>query len=135
MTKDQKRFFLSATILLAIVISVSQLIFFTFFETKNFPLRIISIVFVWIATCLTHIWLMYTVKDKPKAFIRVFMLQATMKFLLYMVFIACYLLLFRQHSVPFTAHFFVVYIVFAIFEVALILNFVSKNTGSIEKTN
>jgi len=139
MTKDQKHFFLSAVILLAIVVAVSQIVFFTIFVTKNFPLRIISIVLVWVATCSSHYWVMKTVTDKPKAFIRVFMSQTTIKLLLYMVFIVGYLFFYREHGISFTAHFFVVYLIFAIFDVALILKFVSKNTGqvpgSIKKNN
>ena len=139
MTKDQKRFFFSAIILLAVVIAVSQILFFTIFVTNCFPGRIISIVLVWIATCPSHYWVMKTVTDKPKAFVRIFMLQTTLKLLLYMVFIVGYLFFYRQHGVTFTVHFFVVYLIFAIFDVALILKFVSKNTGqvpgSIKKTN
>ena len=129
MTKDQKSFILSATILLAIVVAVSQTFFFTIFVTKNFPLRIISIVFVWIVSCLSQFWLMKTVTDKPRAFNRIFMLQTTLKLLLYMACVACYLYFYGQHGVSFTIHFFVVYIFFSIFDVALILKFVRKNSG------
>jgi len=139
MTKDQKYFFLSATVLLAILAVVSQTIFFTVFVTKDFPFRIISIVFVWMVTCLSHYRVMKTATDTPGAFNRIFMLQTTLKLLLYMACIAVYLFFFRQHGVPFTIHFFVVYIIFSIFDVALILKFVRKNTGqvpgSIKKIN
>jgi len=67
------------------------------------------------------------------------MLQTTIKLLLYLTFIAGFLMIYRQHGVPFTVHFFVVYIIFAIFDVSLILRFVRENTGqmpgSIKKTN
>ena len=139
MTKDQKNFLLSAAILLVIVIFVSQIIFFTIFVTKDFPARITSIFFVWIVTCLSHFWVMKTAVDKPKAFNRIFMLQTMLKLLLYIAYIAGYLYLYRHHGVPFAVHFFVVYIIFAIFDVALILKFVKENTGqvpgSIKKIN
>ena len=139
MTKAQKQFFLNAAILLGVVLAISQTIFYTVFVTKNFPGRIISIVFVWIVTCLSHYWLMKAVTDRPKTFNRVFMLQTTGKMLLYVVFIACYLFFFRQHGAPFVIHFFVVYIIFAIFDVSVILKFIRKNTGqvpgSIKKNN
>ena len=129
MTTDQKRFFLIATVILAIAIAVSELFFSTIFVTKSFPGRIMSIVFVWLVTCASHYWVMKTVTDKPKAFNQVFMLQTTVKLLLYMACIVVYLLFYRQHGVPFTIHFLVSYLVFAIFEVALILKFVKNNTG------
>jgi len=131
MTKDQKRFFLFATIILILAIAVSQIFFSTFFVTFCFPGRIISIIFVWLATCASHYWVMKTVTDKPKAFNWVFMLQTTIKLLLYVAFIAGYLLLYREHSVSFTMHFFVVYLFFAIFDVSLILKFVRENTGQV----
>ena len=129
MTTDQKRFILFATVLLAIVIAVSHLLFSTIFETNNFPLRIISVCIVWLATCASCIWVMKTVTEKPKAFVRVFMLQTTVKLLLYMAYIMVYLVIFRQHGVPFTVHFLVAYFVFAILEVLTILKIVRKNTG------
>ena len=131
MTKDQKQFFLHAAILLVIVIAVSQTIFFTVFVTKNFPLRISSIVLVWMVTCLSHLWVMKTVADKPRAFNRIFMLQTTLKLMFYMACIAGYLYLYGQHGVSYTLHFFVVYLIFAIFEVSKILKFVRKNTGQV----
>jgi len=67
------------------------------------------------------------------------MLQTTIKLLLYLTFIAGFLMIYRQHGVSFTVHFFVVYIIFAIFDVSLILKFVRENTGqvpgSVKKTN
>ena len=115
-----------ATCILAVTIVVSQVVFLIFFETNHFPGRILSIVFVWLVTCASHYWVMKTVTDRPKAFSRVFMLQTTIKLLLYMSCIACYLFLFRQYAVSFTVHFLVTYLIFAIFEVASILKFVKK---------
>jgi len=129
MTKDQKRFILFATIILAVVIVVSQILFSTIFETKDFPLRIISICIVWLVTCTSHLWVMKTVTEKPKAFVRVFMLQTTIKLLLYMVCILVFLLHYRQYGISFTVHFLVSYLIFTFFEVALMLKFVNKNTG------
>ena len=117
MTTEHKRFFLFATVILAIVIAVSQIFFSTIFETKDFPFRIISICIVWLATCGSHYWVTKTVTKNPKAFVRVFMLQTTIKLLLYMVFIMVYLLIYRQYGIPFTVHFLVTYIVFTVFEV------------------
>lgn len=131
MTNEQKRFFLFATILLAIAIVVSQLFFSTVFETNSFPGRITSIVFVWLITCVSHYWVMKTVTDKPKAFGRVFMLQTTVKLLLYMVCIVVYLIGYKQYGVPFTVHFLITYLIFAIFEVASILKFVKNNAGQL----
>jgi hypothetical protein len=129
MTNEQKRFLLFAAVILAIAIAVSQLIFSTIFETKDFPLRIISICIVWLVTCITHNWVMKTVTEKPKAFVRVFMLQTTIKLFLYMACIIAYLLLYKQHGIPFAVLFLINYLVFAIFEVLSILKFVKKNPG------
>jgi len=126
MTNEQKRFFLFATIILVIAIAISQIFFSTIFETKDFPLRIISVCIVWLVTCTSCFWVMKTVTEKPKAFVRVFMLQTTIKLLLYMVCILVYLLHYRQYGVPFTVHFLVTYLVFAFFEVVLMLKFVNK---------
>ena len=126
MTKDLKRLFFFATIMLVATIFVSQAIFFTIFEKYCFPFRIISIIFMWLVTCLSLYLVISTVTDRPKAFNTVFMLQTTIKLALYMACIVAYLKIFRQHGIPFTLHFFVVYLFFAIFEVSSILKFVKK---------
>jgi len=126
MTNTTKRFFYIATILLVLTIALSQIFFSTFFETKDFPLRITSIVFVWLVICTSHYRVIKTVTDKPKAFGRVFMLQTTIRLFLYMACIIAYLALYKQHGVPFTVHFFVIYLIFSIFEVASIMKFVKQ---------
>jgi len=129
MIHNTKRFFFIATGILFLLIALSQIFFFTFFETKNFPLRIMGIVFVWLVTCSSYFWVMKTVTNKPRAFSRVFMLQTTIRLMLYMMCILIYLVVYKQHGVAFTVHFLVVYLVFAVFEVASILKFVKNNTG------
>ena len=129
MTPEQKRFFLTATILLGITVAISQIFFLTIFATYFFPARIISIVLVWLATCAFHYWVMKTVTDKPKAFARVFMLQTVIKLMLYVMFIAGYLLAYKQYGVQFIVHFLVVYLIFSIFEVSSIFKFVKENSG------
>jgi len=121
-----KHFFFFATIIVIMAITSSQLFFSTFFETKNFPLRIMSIVFVWLVTCASYFWVIKTVTNKPKAFSRVFMLQTVVRLFLYMMCIVVYLFFYKQHGVSFTVHFLVIYLIFAVFEVVSILNFVKK---------
>ena len=126
MTNTTKRFFLFATIILFVAIALSQIFFSTIFETNAFPLRIPSIVFVWLVTCSSYYWVMKTVTNKPKAFGRVFMLQTTVRLFLYLICIMAYLALYKQHGISFTVHFLVIYSVFAVFEVASILKFVKE---------
>jgi hypothetical protein len=139
MTNDQKHFILFAAVIFVIVIAVSQIFFSTFFETKDFPLRIISVCIVWLATCASHFWVMKTIIEKPKAFVSVFTLQTTIKLLLYMAYIIVYLLIYRQHVIPFTVHFLIAYLVFTLFEVISILKFIRKNPGqmpgNVKKSN
>ena len=123
---DTKKFLISATILFGITIFASQAIFFHFFETKNFPFRITCIGMIWLATCTSYLWVMKTVTEKPKAFNKVFMVQTAAKLLLYLMCITGYLFFYKEHGIYFTLHFFVVYIIFATFEVSLILKFVKK---------
>ncbi len=129
MGKMLNRFLVTALILCVAIIFISQLLFSSIFETYRFPGRTICIVFVWLVTCVSYYWLMKTVTDKPKAFNRVFMMQTTIKLLLYMVCILVYLLFYKQYAIPFAVQFLVVYLIFAVFEVISILKFVKSNTG------
>ena len=131
MTVEQKRFFLVAAAILSVTIFASQAVFSAFFETILFNIRITSIVFVWLATCVSHFLVMKAVTDTPSAFNRVFMTQTMLKLFMYMAFIGIYLVITKgnENALPFTLHFFCIYIVFAIFEVTMILKFVKDNSG------
>ena len=126
MINGKKRSLIYAGVLLAVVLGVSQALFLTALATHDFPWRLTSICFVALTTCACHYWLIKTITDKPDAFNRVFLLQTVGKLLLYISFFVCFLIFFKEHKFFFTIHFFVVYIIFAIFDVSLILKFVKK---------
>lgn len=128
-TKGQKNLFTNTLIIMLLACAVSQVLFSFFFETYNFPGRIISICFIWVVTCASCYWLTKTVTGKPKAFSRVFMLQTAIKLLLYMACVLAYLTLYRQYAIPFTVQFLCVYLIFAIFEAVSVLKFVNANPG------
>jgi len=128
MINNQKRFLISAATLLGIVIFVSQTLFFTVFEAHKFPLRVICILVVWLATCASYLWVMKTVTDNPKAFNMVFMSQTAIRLMIYLALIVGYMFIFRQHAVSFTLHFFAVYLCFATFEVLSIMKFIKENS-------
>ena len=129
MKKESKQFLIGITIVLAVAITISHVLFSYVFESGDFPGRIGSIFFVFLLTCATYYWLMKTVADKPKAFGKVFMMQTGGRLLLYITCILCYLVFYKQYAVSFVAHFFGVYFLFAICEVIFILRFVKNNSG------
>ena len=129
MKNGLKRFFIRICVLFLIICVISQVLFSSIFETYIFPGRIICIGFIWMLTCVSYYWLMTTVHNKPKAFNRVFMVQTTVKLLLYLACLTIYLLIFRQYAIPFIVHFLVVYLVFAVFEVLSILKFIKNKSA------
>ena len=139
MTKHQKRFVISAVIMLIVTLLTSQICFSTIFSdfSSVAGISIVSVVFVWVVTSSFHYWLMKTVTDKPKAFNRVFMLQATVKLLLFIAYVTICLFTIKSQHVAFVIHFFVIYLFFAIFEVSLIMKFVRENSreqsGNVDK--
>ena len=139
MTKHQKRFVILAVIMLIVALSTSQMLFLTIFSDFSCiaAISIISTVFVWVVTVSFHYWLMKTVTDKPKAFNTVFMLQTTVKLLLYVAYVTICLFAVNSQHVAFVIHFFVIYLFFAIFEVSLIMKFVRENSreqsGNVDK--
>ncbi len=129
MRKESKQFFIVSLAVTVIAMVISWFLFSYVFETYDFPGRIISIVFIGSVTYFSHVWLMKTVTDRPKAFGRVFMIQTAGKLFLYMACILGYLVFCKQYAIPFTFQFLIVYLIFAIFEVTSILKFVKSNTG------
>jgi membrane protein YdbS with pleckstrin-like domain len=89
-----------------------------------------SIVYVWLVTCSFHYLLMKTITDKPKAFNRVFMLQTTVKLMLFVIYVAvCLFNMDAGQHIAFVVHFFAVYLFFAVFDISLIMKFVRDNPG------
>ena len=105
MKNKLKHFYLYAIILLFALIFVSEILFFTIFETFCFPFRRSVIFLVWLVTCSFHYLVMKTVMGNPQAFNRMFVLQTILKFALYVACIAAFLNFFGQHALPFILHF------------------------------
>jgi hypothetical protein len=139
MVVEFNRFLYRSLVLAFLIGSISQALFSTLYDGRDYPGRILSIGFIWVITCVFHYFLIKAVYQQPKSFNRVFMMQTTARLLLYLTCILVYILLFKEYAMQFALVFLASYFIFAVFEVLSVLKFVKNNnagmTGKIKLSN
>lgn len=135
MKEGIKRFLVRSLIILVILEILAWILCSLVLETCDFPGRAVSIWTVWAVTVGFHYWLLKTVDKNPRSFNGIYMMQTGVKLLLYVVCVIVYLVSFREFAMRFVVVFLITYIVFAVFEVVSILNFIKSKAGSSGKTS
>jgi hypothetical protein len=79
------------------------------------------LLYFFLVTFIFHYGLVTSLKGRPQQFIRYFMGATTMKLLIHITAVVIYALLNRADAINFILSFFVVYIVFTVYEVRLAL--------------
>jgi hypothetical protein len=130
MTKEEKQARLYFVIALVTAIFISQMAFWTVLKPFAFPYHVIGILFVWTITYVSHYLLIKTVKEKPKAFITMFMTQFALRLLFFVTYaLVGAVVVYKNYMLAFIFHFFATYLFFAVLEVSLILKFVKGQSS------
>jgi len=93
-----------------------------------FPQRVITGVFPYmlalffVVTAIVHYVLLRITTLKPAKFVSYFMLATFLKLMNYMIVVVVYVLIVKQGILSFVINFFVLYIIYTIFEVVSILS-------------
>ena len=128
---SERRYFLKKALLLClVVIGLSLLLYDSVlkdFYLKLFPLQVAV---VSIVTVISHLRLMTAVEQNARKFSTTFLSVMSVKLFIYLIFILVCLLLDRSNAVNFVLTFLALYVIFTIFEVTEISNFLKKNPNS-----
>ena len=86
------------------------------------------LLFIFLFTTIIHAILLKTARKKPKKLVNRFLMLTGLKMMIYLFIMIIYLIISKQDSAPFLLTFFVVYLVFTIFEISSILSCLKRVT-------
>lgn len=108
----------------------SALIFFLFFRDAYFSLFPLQFLLIAMVTLLSHFKIMNAHAHNARRFGTAFMSTMSLKFLIYIIFLLIGLWIDKRGAVPFVISFLSLYLIFTIYEVRMISNFLRKNPNS-----
>ncbi|HWR99388.1 MAG TPA: hypothetical protein VN249_02175 [Prolixibacteraceae bacterium] len=128
---SERRYFLKKALLLClVVIGLSLLLYDSVLKGFYLKLYPLQVAVVSIVTVISHLRLMTAVEQNARKFSTTFLSVMSVKLFIYLVFILVCLLLDRSNAVNFVLTFLALYVIFTIFEVTEISNFLKKNPKS-----
>lgn len=86
------------------------------------------LLFIFLFTTVIHAILLKTARKKPKKLVNRFLMLTGLKMIIYLLIMIIYLVISKQDSAPFLLTFFIVYLVFTIFEISSILSYLKRVT-------
>jgi hypothetical protein len=79
------------------------------------------LLYFFIVTIIFHIGLVKSIKGRPQQFVRYFMGATTLKLFVHVIAVVIFALMNKAEAINFTLSFFVVYILFSVYEIRLAL--------------
>ncbi len=129
-----KKFAIMAFVFAFLLVAIGYIVFFII-KPELFNLAMpIMLLYVLAITLLSHNKMLKSLEKRAMVFVNIFMMFTGIKLLSYLVFITIVALITTKNLIPFVASFFVVYLVFTIFETNSILKY-SKKDNFINQNN
>jgi hypothetical protein len=129
-----KKFAIMAFVFAFLLVAIGYIVFFII-KPELFNLAMpIMLLYVLAITLLSHNKMLKSLEKRAMVFVNIFMMFTGIKLLSYLVFITIVALITTKNLIPFVASFFVVYLVFTIFETTSILKY-SKKDNFINQNN
>lgn len=126
MTEASKSFIVKISIFTLIIIAISTGLFSTILRSLHFGFYPYQIFLIAIVTTFGHLWVLKATGLNTRKFTTTFMASVTFKLLIYLTFMLVYLMIDHSQVVIFVLTFFILYIIFTIFEVIQVLDFIKK---------
>lgn len=90
------------------------------------PVLFLLFPFFFSATAIMFLMLAKTIEKKPNSFINLFMIATFLKLMVYMAVLLAYTFTHKEDAVPFIMSFFILYVMFTVFEVMELLRINKK---------
>ncbi len=126
MTEASKSFIVKISIFTLIIIAISTGLFSTILRSLHFGFYPYQIFLIAIVTTFGHLWVLKATGLNTRKFTTTFMASVTFKLLIYLTFMLVYLMIDHSQVITFVLTFFILYIIFTIFEVIQVLDFIKK---------
>lgn len=120
------KFLVKILIFILIISLIASALFATIlkmFYLCAFPYLVLLIAIV---TTIGHLWVVKASDQNTMKFTTTFMASVTLKLMIYLFFMLIYLLIDRSEAITFVITFMILYILFTIFEVVQVLDFIKK---------
>ena len=128
MTTVSRQFLLKITILSIILFATASALFSTVLKTWQFAAYPYQILLIALVTSIGHLWIVKAAGQNTRKFTTAFMASVTLKLMVYLSFMLLYLLFDRSQVIPFVLTFIIIYILYTIFEVVQVLNYIKKHS-------
>ncbi|HDJ33528.1 MAG TPA: hypothetical protein ENF21_05455 [Bacteroidetes bacterium] len=99
------------------------------FPVIHLPELIPMVFFFALATLLFHLYLLRVIRHNLQRFTLRFMVATGVKMLFYMIMAGLYLLLEPHRAIPFLIAFFLLYLLFTVFEISILVRSMRNNKG------
>lgn len=121
MKQKYTQFFLRLTILTVVIGGICWILSLLLPENTVSPTFPYLLVLFYMVTALIHVVLLKITSLNPRRFVSYFMLATFAKLIIYFSAVLIYVFTVRENILSFILTFFIIYIFFTVFEVALIL--------------
>ncbi len=128
MSASSRQFIVRITILTVIIATIATALFLTILKQWYLASYPYLIVLVATVTTIGHLWVTNAAAGNARKFATAFLASVTFKLMIYLTFILVYLLIDRSQAVSFILTFVTIYVLFTIFEVVQVLNFIKKQS-------
>lgn len=112
-----------------IVLAAGLLITEKIFPDIHLPELIPMVFFFALATLLFHLYLLRVIRRNIQRFTLRFMLATGVKMLFYMIMAGLYLLLEPHRAIPFLLAFFLLYLLYTVFEMSILIRTIRNDKG------
>lgn len=127
MTNIETRLFLKKMLLFCLVLTgASLLLFDTFLKAYYISIFPVQFGLIAVVTTISHLRLLKSSTLKASGFNQAYLSTMALKLLIYLTFVVVCLLIDKTEAIIFVINFLLLYLLFTIFEVNQILNFLKK---------
>lgn len=126
LSAESRQFIIKMLIFTTLIIAIAAILFSTLLKTwyiASYPYQIILIATI---TTIGHLLVIKASSQNSRKFATAFLTSVTLKLMIYLTFILVYLLIDHTQAIPFVLTFIIAYILFTVFEVIQVLNFIKK---------
>jgi hypothetical protein len=127
MFESQKKFIFTLLFIALIITLLGYGLLLFFIPQYYFPYFPVIPAFLLVVTVLVHVYLIKSSEKNPRKFTSKYLGAMGLKMFIYLLFLVVFLFIDTTRAVPFLVSFLVTYMVFTLYEVISILNYLKKD--------
>jgi hypothetical protein len=126
MTAASRQFIIKILIITLVIFAIATILFYTVFKMWYFAAFPYLLLLIATVTTIGHLLIIKAADKNPRKFTTAYMASVTIKLIVYLSFMLIYLLIDHSQVIPFVCTFAAFYVLYTIFEVVNVLNYIKK---------